>query len=171
MDPEGRRLLQRVQQETEGLKPSISAADPGTPARVCHCRVGAADFARKSMARIYLKMLAAVGLIVVSQAALAAPNDNSGARSPDKSGIGALAQAGAPATPASPAPAPALDSKTPQDQSAPAASSQSAPAASSNPTSTAAVTKAGPGTTGCGLKYLAAELAGKLKGPSVRRSD
>jgi hypothetical protein len=68
--------------------------------------------------------------------------------------IGALAQA---AEPAAPATGPAVDSKAPHDQSAPAASPP-------NAASTGVVVRAGPTATGCGLKYLAAELAGKLKG-------
>ena len=82
-------------------------------------------------------------------------SNNSGARFDlDQPGVGPLAQAG---QPAAPAPSPALDSNAPRAQP-PAVSSPP------NPTSTAVVVRAGPGATGCGLKYLAAELAGKLKG-------
>ncbi len=82
-------------------------------------------------------------------------SNNSGARFDlDQPGVGPLAQAG---QPAAPAPSPALDSNGPYAQS-PAVSSPP------NPTSTAVVVRAGPTATGCGLRYLAAELAGKLKG-------
>ncbi len=73
----------------------------------------------------------------------------------DKPGIGRLAQAGEPAAAAS---TPAPDSKGPQEQSLPAVPSPP------NPTSIAPVVRAGPTVVGCGLKYLTAELAGKLKG-------
>lgn len=53
---------------------------------------------------------------------------------------------------------PPVDSKGPQDPS-PAAIAPPA-----NPTSTADVVKAAPTATGCALKYMAAEVAGKLKG-------
>jgi hypothetical protein len=53
---------------------------------------------------------------------------------------------------------PAVDSKGPQDPSAPAIASPA------NPTSTADVVKAAPTATGCTLKYMAAEVSGKLKG-------
>jgi hypothetical protein len=83
-------------------------------------------------------------------------SNNSGARFDlGQPGVGPLAQAG---PPAAPAPSPASDSNTPRTQSAPPVSSPP------NPTSTAVVVRAGPSATGCGLKYLAAELAGKLKG-------
>ena len=146
------------------------------------------------MGRICWKMTACIGLVVFSQTASAALNDHvpmiaghsayrdvsqpndpkndarsiatvlrdlgsrlndSGARSDlARPAIGLLAQTAEPAVSAA---APAPDSKAPHDPPAPAVSSP-------NPTSTAAVVRAGPTATGCGLKYLAAELAGKLKG-------
>lgn len=87
-------------------------------------------------------------------------SDNNGARlvsdkvDLDKPDVGLLAQA---ATPAAAAATPATDSKAPQ-QSVPAVPSPP------NPTSTAPVVRAAPTVVGCGLKYLTAELAGKLKG-------
>jgi hypothetical protein len=72
----------------------------------------------------------------------------------DTSRIGLLAQAGEPAAPAT---TPAADSKEPHDQSPPAIAPPPNPASK-------AVVKAGPSVVGCGLKYLSAELAGKLKG-------
>jgi hypothetical protein len=53
---------------------------------------------------------------------------------------------------------PPVDSKGPQDPSPPAIASPA------NPTSTADVVRAAPTATGCALKYMAAEVAGKLKG-------
>jgi hypothetical protein len=79
----------------------------------------------------------------------------------DRASAGLLAQAEAPAAsavPAASATTPLPDSKGPHDQSPPAISSPP------NPTSQAAVIKPGPTVVGCGLKYLSAELAGKLKG-------
>jgi hypothetical protein len=66
-----------------------------------------------------------------------------------------LAQAGEPRESAT---TPPLDSKQPQDQSSPAVSSP--PAA----TSTAEVPRPERTVPGCALKYMAAELSGKLKG-------
>jgi hypothetical protein len=145
------------------------------------------------MGSICLKITASIGLIVFSQTASAALNSraamvagnsayrnlaqtddsksdasliaaalrdlgsrltNSSARSDLKASVGPLAQA---AEPAPTATVPAPDSKGPQDQSPP-------PVSSPNPTSPAVVVRAGPSATGCGLKYLAAELAGKLRG-------
>jgi hypothetical protein len=68
--------------------------------------------------------------------------------------FGQLAQA---AEPAASATAPASESKAPD-------ASQPATSPPSNPTSTAAVVKPGPSAAGCGLKYLTAEISGKLKG-------
>jgi hypothetical protein len=76
----------------------------------------------------------------------------------DPRSIGLLAQAEAPAAPAASATTAPPDSKGPQDPSPPAIASPP------NPTSKAVVMKAGPTVVGCGLKYLSAELAGKLKG-------
>jgi hypothetical protein len=116
------------------------------------------------MGRICWKMTACIGLVVFSQTASAALNDHvpmiaghsayRDVSQPARPAIGLLAQTAEPAVSAA---APAPDSKAPHDPPAPAVSSP-------NPTSTAAVTRAGPTATGCGLKYLAAELAGKLKG-------
>jgi hypothetical protein len=75
-------------------------------------------------------------------------------------------KAAAPAQPAGPAVSPTaveaatppVDSKGPQDPSSPAIASPA------SPTSTSEVTKAAPTATGCALKYMAAEVSGKLKG-------
>src|SRR5450755_3794073 len=53
---------------------------------------------------------------------------------------------------------PPVDSKGPQDPSPPAIASPA------NPTSTADVVRAAPTATGCALKYMTAEVAGKLNG-------
>jgi hypothetical protein len=71
-----------------------------------------------------------------------------------KASVDLLAQAG---EPAASAPTPPLDSKGPQNQSPPATSSPPS-------TSTSEVVKPAPSAPGCALKYLAAEVAGKLKG-------
>src|ERR1700692_1089130 len=123
------------------------------------------------MGKISWKIMAAVGFIVFSQTTSAAPNspvamvaDDSAYQDSayqdvpqpdDPRSIGLLAQPEAPAAPVTTAPP---DSKGPQDPSPPAIAS------SPNPTSKAVVMKAGPTVVGCGLKYLSAELAGKLKG-------
>jgi hypothetical protein len=112
------------------------------------------------------KITAAVGLMVFSQTAFAALDSRAAmvagnpayqdVSQPDgPRSAGLLAQAEAPAASA---PIPSPDSKGPHDQSPPAIASPP------NPTSKAVVLKAGPTVVGCGLKYLSAELAGKLKG-------
>jgi hypothetical protein len=121
------------------------------------------------MGKISWKITAAVGFIVFSQTTSAAPNSpvatvagdsayQNVAQPDDPRSIGLLAQAEAPAAPAASATTAPPDSKGPQDPSPPAIASPP------NPTSKAVVMKAGPTVVGCGLKYLSAELAGKLKG-------
>ncbi len=83
-------------------------------------------------------------------------NDSDARSDPDKvdldnSSVGRLAQTGEPA-----ASTPAL--KRPQDQPPPA--NPSPP----NPTAKATVVRSGPTAVGCGLKFLTAEISGKLKG-------
>ena len=60
--------------------------------------------------------------------------------------------------PAASAPTPPPDSKAPQDQSPPAVSSPP------HAVSTSEVARPAPSVPGCALRYMAAELAGKLKG-------
>ena len=112
------------------------------------------------MGKLGWNIAASIGLIVISQPASAASDGRvpmvvsahrNVARSDDPKYL--LAQA---AEPKETATAPAADSKKPQDQS-------SAPA-SSPPTETAAVPRAEKTVPGCALKYMAAELSGKLKG-------
>jgi hypothetical protein len=73
----------------------------------------------------------------------------------DEARVDLLAQAGAPAAAAT---TPPVDSKEPRDPSPPAASPPP------NPTSTEEVARAAPTVPGCAIKYMAAEVAGKLKG-------
>ncbi|HLX15009.1 MAG TPA: hypothetical protein VKS24_07370 [Bradyrhizobium sp.] len=106
------------------------------------------------------KIAASIGLILFSQTASAEPSGRAAVAagayiniSQDNSSFRLLAQAGEPAASAT-TPAP----KGPQDQPAPASPSPS------NPTAKAPVVKPGPTAVGCGLKYLTAEISGKLKG-------
>jgi hypothetical protein len=112
------------------------------------------------MGKTCWKITAFIGLILFSQTALAEPNGRAAMAvgnlayqniSPDSSTVGPLAQAGEPA-------ASAPESKEPHDQTPPASSSPP------NPTAKAIVVRPGPTVMGCGLKYLTAELSGKLKG-------
>jgi len=115
------------------------------------------------MARALRNIIGAIALVVVSQTAAAAldggvaiPAGDSAERNaprPDDA-KNVLAQAAAPAVPAT---TPTQDSKGPQDQSPPAAASPSGPVS-------AEVTRGEKTVPGCALKYMAAELAGKLKG-------
>jgi hypothetical protein len=76
-------------------------------------------------------------------------------------GVERLAQAAAPPASATTPPAaaaPPADSKGPQDPSPPAA------AAPASATETSEVTKPARTATGCALKFMAAEVSGKLKG-------
>jgi hypothetical protein len=82
-------------------------------------------------------------------------NDKRTAFDLDETSIGRLAQVGQSAAPAA---TPPQDSKGPPDQSSPAISSQP------GSTSATEVVRAAPTVPGCALKYLAAELAGELKG-------
>jgi hypothetical protein len=103
------------------------------------------------MGKISRNIAVSIGLIVFSQAALAAPDGpNNDARA--IAGI-LLAQAAEPA-----APIPPPDSKAPPAPSPPAVASPS------NPPSTAEVVRAAPSAPGCALKFMSAEVAGKLKG-------
>jgi hypothetical protein len=104
------------------------------------------------MARVLRNIIGAIVLVVVSQTAAAALDDRTATRPDDAKNL--LAQAGAPAVSAT---TPAQDSKGPQDQSTPAAATPSSPVS-------AEVTRGEKTVPGCALKYMAAELAGKLKG-------
>jgi hypothetical protein len=104
------------------------------------------------MGKIYWNIAASVGLIAFSLTASAAPDRR------DAGTITVLAQASQPAAPATTA---APDSKGPQDQPPPAAASPAGPTSS---TSTADVVKPAKSVPGCALKFMAAEVAGKLKG-------
>jgi hypothetical protein len=104
-------------------------------------------FREADMTRNFRQLTALIGVIVIFQIAPAMAADHS-------ANVGRLAQA---AEPVASAPAPASESKAP-DPSPPAASSPS------NPTSTEIIVKPAPSAAGCGLKYLTAEVSGKLKG-------
>jgi hypothetical protein len=107
------------------------------------------------MKKNFRKIMASIGLVVFSQMASAMLNSRGAMAAENSPSIGRLAQAAAPAAAAT---APAPDAKAPPAPSPPAVSS------SSPPTSTAVVVKPAPSATGCGLKYLTAEISGKLKG-------
>jgi hypothetical protein len=102
------------------------------------------------MKKICWKITASIGLIVFSQIGSAMLNSRVVMAADNSAGVGSarvllLAQA---AEPAASATTPAPDSKAPPTP----------------PTSTAIVVKPAASVTGCGLKYLTAEVAGKLKG-------
>jgi hypothetical protein len=116
------------------------------------------------MAKIFWIITAAIGLIVFCQTASAAPDGgapmavgNSDYQNVPQRGatVELLAQTAEP--PAS-ATTPSADTKGPQDPSPPAVASPA------SPTSTSEVVKAAPTATGCALKFMAAEVSGKLKG-------
>ena len=109
------------------------------------------DFARRDMKKICWKITASIGLIVFSQIG-SAMLDSVVLAAGTSASVLRLAQA---AEPAASATTPAPDSKVP---SPPVVSPPP------NPTSTAIVVKPAASVTGCGLKYLTAEVAGKLKG-------
>jgi hypothetical protein len=117
------------------------------------------------MGNICRNIIASIGVIVFSQIASATPDSRvsmgtgrSAYRNVSQfDAKDLLAQAGQPA----PATTPAQDSKGPPDQSSPA---NSTPPTSTSPTSTTEVTRPERTVPGCALKYLAAELEGKLKG-------
>jgi hypothetical protein len=100
------------------------------------------------MGKMYWKITASIGLVVFSQIGSAMLNSRVVMAAGTSASVGSasvlLAQA---AEPAPSATTPAPDSKAPP-----------------NPTSTAIVVKPAASVTGCGLKYLTAEVAGKLKG-------
>jgi hypothetical protein len=109
------------------------------------------------MKKICWKITASIGLIVFSQIGSAMLDSRAVMAAGTSASVGSasvlrLAQA---AEPAASATTPAPDSKVP---SPPVVSPPP------NPTSTAVVVKPAPSVTGCGLKYLTAEVAGKLKG-------
>jgi hypothetical protein len=119
------------------------------------------------MKKIRWKIAASIGLVVFSQIASATPDSrlmtaagtsayrDAAQSDSDRAGVGLFAQAQEPAASTT---TPVPDSKGPRDPSPPAISSPP------SPTSTAVVVKPAPSVTGCGLKYLTAEISGKLKG-------
>jgi hypothetical protein len=113
------------------------------------------QFREAGMKKHFRKITASVGVAAFFQIALVTHNSQVATAADNPAGVGRLAQV---AEPAASATAPAPDSKA---APAPTPSPVSPPA---NPTSTAAVVKPAPSATGCGLKYLTAEVSGKLKG-------
>jgi hypothetical protein len=110
------------------------------------------------MGKTCWNITASIGLMVFSQTALATLDSRvagSAQLDLDRPSVGLLAQAGVPAAPAT---TPPVDSKGPQDQPPPAISSPP------NPPSATEVVRAAPSAPGCALKYMGAEVAGKLKG-------
>jgi hypothetical protein len=101
------------------------------------------------MGKTCWNIAASIGLMVFSLTAAAAL-DNRDAR-PVAEVL--IAQAAEPA-----APIPPPDAKAPADQSLPAVASPP------NTPSTAEVVRAAPSAPGCALKFMSAEVAGKLKG-------
>jgi hypothetical protein len=122
------------------------------------------------MGKIHWNKIAPIGLIVFSQTAFAVPDSrvamvvgtagDQGIRL-DRASLKRLAQAQPQVSePASSAKSPPVDSKRPDAPKGP-----DAPAASSTPgTITATAVKPAASVPGCALHYLAAEIAGKLKG-------
>jgi hypothetical protein len=106
------------------------------------------------MKKHFRQITASVGVVVFFQMAPAMLDSPVAMAADNAASVGRLAQA---ATPAASATAPAPESKAPE----PSPPVVSPPA---NPTSTAVVVKPAPSATGCGLKYLTAEVSGKLKG-------
>jgi hypothetical protein len=102
------------------------------------------------MARVCWNIAAAIGLIAFSQAASAAPDSR-----PPKKAVDRFAQTSEPAAPATTPPA---DIRGSPEQSP--GTSPAPPA----PTSAEEVKRPGPTVPGCALRYMAAEVAGKLKG-------
>jgi hypothetical protein len=115
------------------------------------------------MGKICWNIMASIGLMVFSQTALAALDSRVAASAQldldranlDRASVGRLAQAAAPAAPAT---TPPVDSKGPQDQP------PAAVASPSSPPSATEVVRPAPSAPGCALKYMGAEVAGKLKG-------
>jgi hypothetical protein len=118
------------------------------------------------MGKTSWNITAAIGLIVFSQTASAALDSrtamnagNSAYRHASGASVELLAQAAAPVASAPPA---ASAATAPVDKGSP---DQPPPAnASPNPPSAAAVVRAAPSGPGCALKFMGAEVAGKLKG-------
>jgi hypothetical protein len=102
------------------------------------------------MKKNFRQITASIGLVVFSQMAPVMLNSHGAMAADSSASVGRLAQA---AEPAASATVPGADSKAPAAASSPA-----------NSTSTAVVVKPAPSATGCGLKYLTAEISGKLKG-------
>jgi hypothetical protein len=120
------------------------------------------QFHEEGMGKTCWNITASIGLMVISQTALATLDSRVAASAQldlDKASVVLLAQAAAPAAPAT---TPPVDSKGPQDQPPAVAAPPNPPSAT--PPSPAEVVRAAPSAPGCALKYMGAEVAGKLKG-------
>jgi hypothetical protein len=111
-------------------------------------------FREAGMKKHFRQITASVGVVVFFQMAPLTLNGREAMAADNSASVGRLAQAAAPAASAT---APAPESKAPE-------SSLSVVSPPANPTSTAVVVKPAPSATGCGLKFLTAEVSGKLKG-------
>jgi hypothetical protein len=111
-------------------------------------------FHEAGMKKHFRQITASVGVVVFFQMAPLTLNGREAMAADNSASVGRLAQAAAPAASAT---APAPESKAPE-------SSLSVVSPPANPTSTAVVVKPAPSATGCGLKFLTAEVSGKLKG-------
>jgi hypothetical protein len=109
-------------------------------------------FREAGMKENFRQVTASIGVIVFFQIAPVMLTSEMARAADNSASVGQLAQAAAPAASAT-----APEQKAP-DPSPPPVSSPS------NPTSTALVVKPAPSAAGCGLKYLTAEVSGKLKG-------
>jgi hypothetical protein len=112
------------------------------------------------MGKICWNTAASIGLVLLSQTALAALDSRDRGVQLDLDKATVLAQTSAPAA----ATNPPAESKGPQDQKAP--QDQPPPAAALPPAavSSSEVARPAPTVPGCALRYMAAELAGKLRG-------
>jgi hypothetical protein len=126
------------------------------------------QFREEGMRKIGLNITASIGLMVCLQTAFATLDSRvarSASRDVDRISVGVLAQADVPAAPAT---APPADSKPPAESSPPAVSPTPAPPSPVSPSpaapAAAEVVRPAPSGPGCALKYMGAEVAGKLKG-------
>jgi hypothetical protein len=161
-----------VQQASEGrsLKRFFDASfrfygRPGSPGLPAAAQ--AVNSTRAGMRKLCWTITASIGLIVFCQAASAALDgrtmlavgNSAYPNLSQRDDVELLAQgAGPPASTPPAATTPPPDSKGPQDPSPPAATSPT------SPTETSEVTKPARTATGCALKFMAAEVSGKLKG-------
>ena len=124
------------------------------------------------MKKVCWNIIAAIAIVAFSGPAPATQNDSVSdvaGRPAGKAHVERLAQTGAPSTAAPAASAWGSRRRSPP-RSIPSRPTRRQPALRANQyaTSTGEVARPAPGVTGCALKYLAAEVAGKLKGRKWR---